>query len=372
MHRHDSEAGFTMVELLIASVITMVVMGVAFTTFKDALSLNESITQLADAGINLRSGTNIMVRDLLQVGRDIPTGGIALPGGVGAQPVYRPSPPGTAYTFAASMKTLTAITTGAGLGPTVDGKDTDLITVLMGDPSLDELELWEQTAPSGKPKMASNGASFDAGSKISWVQGNESESIPPIKPGDLILFSGRNNYAMQCVTRVQGSVVYFDAADPFRLNQRGAESGTVMQTVPLTPYQPPAAGQTESASAVQVRRVLMLTYYVHEETSGVPRLMRALNMFPPQALAGIIEDLQFTYDLVDGATNPADIPDLPYVTGVPPNDVTYTANQVRKINLHVGVRSELKSPKTKDYLRNHLSTIVSVRNLAYVDRYDQD
>jgi hypothetical protein len=39
------------------------------------------------------------------------------------------------------------------------------------------------------------------------------------------------------------------------------------------------------------------------------------------------------------------------------------------VNLHVGVRSELKSARTNDYLRNHLSTVVSLRNLAFVDRY---
>jgi hypothetical protein len=366
MRHHDSEAGFSMIELLIASMITMVVMGVAFTAFKDALALNDSIGQLTDAGVNLRSGTNLMVRDLLQVGRDIPTGGIGVPSGVGAQPIYRPSPPLTSYTFDVTQKTMPAITSGSGLGPTVDGRHTDMITVLMGDPSLGELLLYGPDAPAGLPKIANDGASFNAGSKVAWIQGNVGESIPPVKPGDLILFDGRGNTTLQTVTRVSGSTVYFDTNDPFRFNQRGAEAGTVMQTLPQTPY---VAG---SAPSIRLLRVLMLTYYVHEDSPGVPRLMRALNMFPPQALAGVIEDLEFTYDLVDGVTNPAAIESLPYVLGVAPNDITYTANQVRKINLHVGVRSELKSPKTKDYLRNHLSTIVSVRNLAYLDRYDQD
>ena len=46
-----------------------------------------------------------------------------------------------------------------------------------------------------------------------------------------------------------------------------------------------------------------------------------------------------------------------------------TPNQIRKINLHVGVRSEQRSPRTNDYVRNHLTTVVSVRSLAYVSRY---
>jgi hypothetical protein len=49
--------------------------------------------------------------------------------------------------------------------------------------------------------------------------------------------------------------------------------------------------------------------------------------------------------------------------------VTYSANQIRKVNVHIGVRSETMSMRVHDYLRSHMSTVVSIRNLAYVDRY---
>jgi len=48
---------------------------------------------------------------------------------------------------------------------------------------------------------------------------------------------------------------------------------------------------------------------------------------------------------------------------------TYTANQIRKVNVHVGVRSEVMSKPTQDYVRNHIRTAVDVRSLASVDRY---
>jgi hypothetical protein len=50
--------------------------------------------------------------------------------------------------------------------------------------------------------------------------------------------------------------------------------------------------------------------------------------------------------------------------------MTYTENQIRKVNIHIGVRSEFKSVKHDDYLRNHVSTVISLRNLAYVSRYE--
>jgi hypothetical protein len=109
---------------------------------------------------------------------------------------------------------------------------------------------------------------------------------------------------------------------------------------------------------------------VEEESAGVPRLMRALNHGEPVALAGVIEDLEFHYDLVDAHGDPARVSDLPYPTAPAEGEVQNTASQVRKVNVHVGVRSDSKSGSTGDFLRSHLSTVISIRNLAYVSRYN--
>jgi hypothetical protein len=83
------------------------------------------------------------------------------------------------------------------------------------------------------------------------------------------------------------------------------------------------------------------------------------------ALAGVVEDLTLSYDLVDGVTNPTQQPTLPYTVGA----TTYSSNQIRKVNLHIGVRSDTLSAPQNDYVRNHLSTVVSIRSLAFVQRY---
>lgn len=353
MRTSTSQAGFSLVELMMASMITVAVLGIAFTTFRDALALNDAVVNLTDSSQNLRAGTNLLVHDLLQAGRNIPTGGIGIPSGAGSSAIHRPSPPNRFYTFDnTTATTLSPITTGAALGPIVDGRPTDMVTILMDDPFLLPLEDVQPAGSVGSvPKLSGDGSSFNVGPQAAWLAGDSDNGIAPVKAGDLMVFTGNGGGStIQTVTKVDTSTVYFEANDPFTLNQRGAAAGSITQLL---------------GSAMRVRRVLMFTYFVYEETPGVPRLMRMLNQFPPQALAGVIEDLELSYDLADGVNNPANVKDLPYTAA----SVTYSASQIRKANIHVGVRSETKSAKMNDYLRNHLSTVISLRNLAYVDRY---
>jgi prepilin-type N-terminal cleavage/methylation domain-containing protein len=365
----NQESGFTLVELMIASVITTVIMGVAFSTFKDALALNESVVNLADASQNLRAGTNLLVRDLLQAGRGIDTGGIPIPSGPTANAVLRPMPPGTTRAFDndTAGTTLSGITTGEALGPTISGRKTDLVTILLQDPFHSELKVYAPNSPTSLARLEATGASLDTGT-TGWEDGLPVDGIPAIAAGDLIYFSGvSSGSAMQTVTRVDGTTIHFEATDPFRLNQRGATiPGSITQIIPAAAAMPTCAVVANCNEIVTVKRLFMYTYYVHADAAGVPRLMRAVNHAPPQALAGVIEDLEVSYDLVDGTNNPTNVKQLPFTT----SGLTYLANQIRKVNVHVGVRSEARSARTNDYLRNHVSTVVSLRNMAYVDRYD--
>jgi hypothetical protein len=209
--------------------------------------------------------------------------------------------------------------------------------------------VWNAAGPD--PKIAQDGSSLNIGNRPDWLNGNPPEGVPAIQVGDLFYFTNATGSTIQTVTKIQPPVIHFEPNDPFRFNQPGAAAGSIT----------PILGSTMS-----VRRLLMLTYYVHNDASQTPRMMRAVNMFNPMALAGVIEDLTLSYDLVDGVYNPTNVKTLPFTSA---QSVTYGANQIRKANLHVGVRSEDKSTRTQDYVRNDLSTIVDLRNLAFVDRY---
>ena len=64
MRLHTSEAGFSLLELLASTAIGLVVIGSALSTFKDAYALNSAASNMADAGMNVRSGINYLAPDL--------------------------------------------------------------------------------------------------------------------------------------------------------------------------------------------------------------------------------------------------------------------------------------------------------------------
>ena len=104
----------------------------------------------------------------------------------------------------------------------------------------------------------------------------------------------------------------------------------------------------------------MLTYYIDDSVPDSPRLMRVLNNREPRPIAMEVEDLQITYDLVDGVTNPTGI-DAP----VAPN----SASQIRKANLLISGRSYKKLRGTDTYQRQSVTTQISLRSLSFFDRY---
>jgi len=345
------QRGFTLIELLVSTAITLVVLAGAMTAFKDALDISQAGTMIADSTQNLRAATNLMVRDLMQAGRGIPTGGLPIPSGAGAVAINRPGPVGSAYTFDnVNFTTLPAIVPGPALGPNIDGQATDIITVLMSDPTLAPLTLNATPVVAGQPTLAADGSSLDAGTNPTWV----TDPTTGVRTGDLVMFTNALGNAVQTVTATAGTVVQFAAGDPLRLNQRGVAQGSITQII---------AGGIPQTTA---QRVLLVTYYVDVvSTPGSPRLARRINGSAGQALAGVVEDLDLSFDLVDGVTNPVAQKVVPVTLA----GVLYTPNQIRKVNLHVGVRSEEPSVRQHDYTRSHLTTVVSLRSLSYVDRY---
>lgn len=381
MRRED---GFTITEMLVSSTIMLLVMGAALSTFKSGLEVNDAGAQLADANQNLRAGTNQLLRDLMMAGRIIGAEGIPMPTGAGVTAFSRPGPPGPTLTFPLIVDddttlNMPSMSTGYQLGPTINGSKTDAVTIMTVDefmPTLSTPAAVPASPQVTEGTIAPDGTSVTLPATSLWLAGDSVNDTQPIQVGDLVLFKGASASAIQTVTSKDATHIYFAASnsnDWFHFNQPNAPVWpmAVMKGVGTTVGNPAVLQTLTTTWAVPVTlfRAVMITYYVDNTTTlGTPRLTRVVNHFTAQALAGVVEDLDLTYDLVDGVNNPTNVTTLPYTDAA--TGTTYNSNQIRKVNVHMGVRSETLSKPAQDYVRNHISTSVDVRSLASVDRYE--
>jgi prepilin-type N-terminal cleavage/methylation domain-containing protein len=376
------EHGFTLAELMISMTVTLIAVGAALTTFSQGLIMNDTGSQLSDANQNLRAGANQLIQDLKQAGRIIGPAGIPLP--YGGTTFNRPGPPGSSLIFNlvdtdptnVNPLNLPVISTGYQLGPTVIGEMSDVITIMTVDefmPSIQTPPAIPATPSTIEGTIAPNGQSVTLPATSQWLLGDPANLTPAMQVGDLVLFSNPNGLAIHTITSTDTTHIYFgtsNANDWFNFNQFG---------VPIAGLPILLIKQILNTTSVWTQkttmfRALMITYYV-DNSGATPLLTRMLNHCPtavpqcannaPQALSGVVEDLNFTYDLVDGVTNPTNVTGLPITI----SGVSYNSNQIRKVNLHMGVRSEFMSRPLHDYIRNHVNTSVDIRNLASVNRY---
>lgn len=330
---HDR--GFTLVEAIIAAALAMIVLGSALSAFNSSMGLADTSRIVSETNHSLQAAMSLMVRDLLQTGQGIPTGGIPLPSGAGATAVNRPAP--AAATFPATWETLPAISPGSAAGPTVLGVTTDIVNIVYRDQTINLNQFPLDAISTDGLTMTVN-----AGTNIGGADG--------LRPGDLILFSNPNGNAMQTVTSVAGQVVTMATADPMNLNQPGAAAGNLL-----------AIGDAGLFPPTTAVRVTMVSYYIDVTTDPtLPRLVRQMNAGARLAIALGVENVQFTYDIVDGATNPINV-------NAPSG--ANSAHQIRKVRLFISARSLDPGPVTHQFMRNSMATDVGLRSLSYVDRY---
>ena len=328
------ERGFGLMELLIGVGLTLVILATTLVALNDGVRLTDTARSVSEMQHNSRNGLNLLTRDLIQTGQGIPTGGIPIPSGAGVTPIVRPGPPGVP-SYAGTVA-LPALTPGQALGPVVNGRLTDIITLLYADQTLDLDEFpLAAIAPDGSTMTVDAATSITtAGSAIAV--------------GNLVLFSNSLGNAVQQVTSLVGAqTVAFGTVDSMNLNQRTAPAGTIVQL-----QDAPGSFPTTTA-----RRIWMITYFVDDTATNAPKLMRVVNNGTPRPIALDVEDVQFTFDLVDGYTNPADV------------DTTLSPAQIRKVNLMLATRSREPNPTTGRYQYQTRKTQVALRSLSFVDRY---
>jgi len=336
MHKRDD--GFTLGEVLVATTLTLMVISAGLTAFTRSLEITDTARLLSNTNHGMQAAMSMMVRDFMQTGQGIPKGGMPIPSGDGSVALVRPAPIGTNLTFPAGWVTLPAVAPGGALGPTVLGVKTDMVSIFYADATL-QINQFPLAA------IAADGSTMTvaAATPIGGADG--------LREGDLILFSNALGNAVQMITDVNGQTVTFDPGDSIGFNQRDASQGTIMQLQSSPGVYPPT-------TAV---RVWMVNYYIDATTDPeLPRLVRQVNGGTRLAIALGVENLQYTYDLIDGITNPSNVetPAAPF-----------SANQIRKANLFMAARSLDRSKPINQLLRNSMAVSVGLRSLSFVDRY---
>jgi hypothetical protein len=314
-----------------------------------------------------RGGMDLMVRDMLQVGSGLPSShSIGIPNGDGSERIRIPGPPGTAFQTAIDDLVLPAVMPRNGAGPLIGDNNTDVVTILMADNSFVDVTL---TAVSDSTVTVAAGPDLGDGPDR-------------VVPGQLMMISkGATNTLVQ-VTDVDADtrVLRFDDDDSLRLNQSEAEFGNLPALNATDPVDDPdTVGVFEDAAATRISRIRMITYYLDDTDAVHPRLVRRINNGHPgnfdnelgTAVALDVVNLQFTYDISNGAGNPGGVEmnaaDLALTGSCAP--VACAETQIRKVNLMLRSRPANPNQVMTNNLNNLLETQVSLRAMAFVDRY---
>ena len=351
---HRPELGFTMIELLISLVVTIVIVGGALMMFTTSAQSSTRSLKYSEIQTEARAALSQITRDLSQAGTGVPLNGIPIPSVAagGANPNFACDTT-RCYTGADIPFTqglLYKITPGNAIGPTIS-ETSDAIKLVYVDPTLN----W--SAVQGAV-VAPNG-----GSVTMPVGTTPAVSDPAvgITPGDVMLLQNANGSAVGVVTGVVGPVIFF-GPDPLNINQLNAPSGNIKAlgtsgTNPLT------------YPATQITRLIMVTYFIQPfagPNGPDARIMRQVGTHPPIPIAEHIEDLKFTFDVVDPVTNALTANSLDASLGTPP---VSQPNQIRKVNINVTARA-VRRESTGDFLRINLTTSIGPRNLSFRDRYN--
>jgi len=384
--------GFTLIELMIAMAVTMILLYAAVITFRDASQTNQVVTQAADMSDNLRNGLDMIQTDLQQAGSGIPTGGIPIPftsNNSTTAPCGTTAPPSRPIlngktTFPPCNSTFPGVEPGQAMGPLITAPDATAGNVSNPNSYTDEITMFyaDNLGLDSKPinalasanpvnpgcpngSLTLNGTTLSAVFDGSTLNSNGNYNCVnfvkngiTINPGDLIMFSNTLGEAVLAVTSVSNQTLTFSSGDAFNLNGRTEAGGTIKQ------LEPNGCGGTNSCFAnTTATRIWMVSYYLDNVTSPpYVRLIRQVGFGTATPVGETLENLQFTYNFVDGDTNPANQP------GVPAGD---SESQIMSVNVYLGARSsyEVHQGNTTHFSRNNLMTQVSLRSMAYHNRY---
>ena len=340
---YSSSRGASLVEVVTSVVLSGVLLMGAATLFRPAMDLSYLLSQQAGTQQAARLAINVLTTELTQAGNGLAGGGIQLPDGTGSTDAEFACDSSGCYITSNTFPNdrLYAVTPGDAKGPTVNTVATNSITLAYRDPTsnLDQLPLTNITTDG-------DSITFDAATSPAWNAADTG-----VKVGDVLVLCNVNGCAAGEVNRVLSGEVHLDGDesgydDYLNFNQVGAAFGNIKSI-------------TTPAASTRAYRILVVTYYIDNSNTDVPRLMRQVNANSPAVSSLFIENLQLSYDIFDenSATTTNNL-----------SDAGGNPNQIRKINISIGARASTENPEG-GFEHVTLTTSVSTRSLRFRDTY---
>jgi prepilin-type N-terminal cleavage/methylation domain-containing protein len=332
-----AERGFSLIEIMTAMAIMMVVLGLTFRSFSDALKVDDAMKLMTDVDQNLQSASTYLQRDLIDTARNWPSANIPLPSGGTAVAVVRPGPTAAVAAGYPSATLLYPLIPGDAKGPTVGSVATDSVTVCFMDGILGTMDLTSLSL---------------AGTTATMVLANtvtiNTRPENTVAVGDIFYIVNGSTAALQRVTAIDAATrtLTFDkAADTMKINQPGVTSGSINPLVALP------------VTDTKAQRMMMVTYYI-EVTGGVPYLMRQSNILAAQAVAIGITNFQLRYNAVlDAAAGTTAMTTTVFGD-------SYLPSQIDQAFIALNARSDRPLRMSTRYISNDVVTQVGFRSLS--------
>ena len=355
--RVASEAGFTIVEMMVGIVVFTIVMGSIYGLLMVARGGRINTNQRAEIMQNARIAINTMSRDAINAGVGYPNFGANIPDNRLAV-LGNANDADTNADVVNPVNARNAVMTIDATQPTLPGGvASDQVSFLF----IDDTFNGGVSLPIDQAR--SNGANVRI--PTGWTNVNCSA-------GDIYLISGQSGYALGMMkdgaAASDAQTVQFAAGDALAINNPGATSTIFLLGSGATT--PAVAGSTVLVGSLQ--RVFWVSYFLVRDVGAVAAtnttttgvLMRRVHGgtsaqgWVDQPLAYGIENMQFQYVLDDGTV--LDAPSLAQM------------NQVRQVRISLAVRSPDMDPSSpRDASGQHqpyrttLTSTFSTRNTAY-------
>jgi len=343
--RHH-QAGFTLVESLVALTVMLIVAGAVFSLMRDSLKVAAVTYEMTDAQQNLRTAQEFINRDLMNAGDGLESiSNIRVPlafvnSYITLAPVTDPSTPGIInlgiFTTDNNVPANTAITGAVPAATIRTATDRQTILELDRDFKFNNLNSISLAANAINP----------SNSIITIPAG---DAMTAFTQGEVYFLTSSASAAFCTITSVDaaGRKLYFVASDAYGLNQPGA-NGNI------------SAVSANGTLATSLQRMRIIQYYLTSTGLLVRRVFGVPGVgFRESMIAEHVLDVQFNYSLI---TTDA-------VGNVTPSSTTSLTTSTQQLAVRqVEVKVTVETPHAiQNGSRQSLTitTSTSVRNMQF-------